>query len=58
MSLVLFIGFWAIAVFVVLDLLLFYICFEGVLIPMYFLIAFYGSRDRKVGAGYQFLLYT
>lgn len=33
--LLLFIAFWSYSVFLVLDLLLFYISFEGVLIPMY-----------------------
>jgi NADH-ubiquinone oxidoreductase chain 4 len=53
-----FIGFWSIAVFVVLDLLLFYISFEGVLIPMFFLIGWYGGRNRKIHAAYQLFLYT
>jgi len=47
-----------VAVFIVLDLLLFYISFEGVLIPMFFLIGFYGGRNRKIHAAYQFFLYT
>lgn len=52
------IALWSIAVFIVLDLLLFYISFEGVLIPMFLLIAFYGGRNRKIHAAYQFFLYT
>ena len=47
-----------IAVFLVLDLLLFYICFESILIPMFFLIGIYGGRNRKVHAAYEFFLYT
>jgi proton-translocating NADH-quinone oxidoreductase chain M len=47
-----------IAVFVVLDLLLFYICFEVVLIPMFLIITVWGSRERKIFAAYQFFLYT
>nr|YP_002274325.1 NADH dehydrogenase subunit 4 [Blastocladiella emersonii]ABB78018.1 NADH dehydrogenase subunit 4 [Blastocladiella emersonii] len=47
-----------IAVFVVLDLLLFYICFETVLIPMFLIIGIWGSRERKILAAYQFFLYT
>lgn len=47
-----------IAVFVVLDLLLFYIAFESSLIPMYLLIGIYGGRTRKIHAAYQFFLYT
>jgi len=56
--LLLLVGFWSIAVFIVLDLLLFYISFEGVLIPMYYLVTFYGSRNRKMHASYQFFIYT
>jgi NADH-ubiquinone oxidoreductase chain 4 len=47
-----------IAVFVVLDLLLFYICFESVLIPMFLIIGIWGARERKIHAAYQFFLYT
>jgi len=47
-----------IAVFTVLDLLLFYICFESVLIPMFLMIGIWGSRERKIHAAYQFFLYT
>ncbi|AUG77834.1 NADH-quinone oxidoreductase subunit M [Kitasatospora sp. MMS16-BH015] len=43
--------------FVVLDLLLFFLSFEIVLIPMYFLIARWGS-GRKVPAANRFILYT
>ena len=45
-------------VFLALDLVVFYVCFEAVLIPMYFIIGVYGSRARKVRAAYQFFLYT
>lgn len=47
-----------ILVFSVLDLLLFYICFESVLIPMFLVIGIWGSRERKIKAGYYFFLYT
>ena len=48
-----------IAVFVVLDLLLFYICFEIILIPMFIIIIKWGSnKKRKILAAYQFFLYT
>ncbi len=47
-----------IAVFSVLDLLLFYIFFESVLIPMFLIIGVWGSRERKIRAAYQFFLYT
>ncbi len=42
----------------VLDLLLFYISFEAILLPMFFLIGYYGSRDRKIEANNLFFLYT
>ena len=47
-----------IAAFCVLDLLLFYIFFESVLIPMFLIIGVWGSRERKVRAAYQLFLYT
>jgi proton-translocating NADH-quinone oxidoreductase chain M len=47
-----------ILVFSVRDLLLFYIFFESVLIPMFVLIGVWGSRQRKVRASYLFFLYT
>lgn len=46
------------AVFSVLDILLFYIFFESVLIPMFIIIGVWGSRERKIKAAYQFFLYT
>jgi len=45
-------------VFSVLDLLLFYIFFEAILIPMYLIIGVWGSRERKVRAVYLFFFYT
>lgn len=47
-----------ILMFSVLDILLFYIFFESVLIPMFFLIGIWGSRGRRIHAVYQFFLYT
>ncbi len=40
------------------DLLLFYLFFEAVLIPMFFIIGFWGSRERKVRAAYLLFFYT
>jgi NADH:ubiquinone oxidoreductase subunit 4 (subunit M) len=45
-------------VFCSLDLLLFYLLFEAVLIPMFFIVGVYGSRDRKIRASYLLFLYT
>ena len=47
-----------ICVFSVLDLVLFYIFFEAILIPMFLIIGVWGSRERKIRAAYQFFLYT
>lgn len=45
-------------VFSVLDLLLFYIFFEAILIPMFLLIGLFGSRERKTRAAYLLFFYT
>lgn len=45
-------------VFTALDLLVFYIFFEAVLIPMFLIIGGWGSRERRVRAAYFFFLYT
>lgn len=50
--------FLLIGVFCILDLLLFYIFFESVLIPMFLIVGIWGSRDRKILAAYYFFLYT
>ena len=47
-----------IGVFCVLDLFLFYIFFESVLIPMFLIIGVWGSRERKIRASFLFFLYT
>ncbi len=44
-------------VFLALDLLLFYVFFEVVLLPMYFLVGFWGG-ERKEYAAIKFFLYT
>ncbi|MFC8585565.1 NuoM family protein [Streptomyces sp. NPDC057217] len=45
------------ATFAVLDLVLFFLAFETVLIPMYFLIARWGGEGRRAAA-WKFVLYT
>jgi proton-translocating NADH-quinone oxidoreductase chain M len=52
------INFSSIAVFLVLDLLFFFICFEFILIPMFYVIGFFGSRNKKFLALNQLILYT
>ena len=45
-------------IFSALDLLVFYVFFEAVLVPMSLLIGLWGSRERKVRAFYLFFFYT
>jgi NADH:ubiquinone oxidoreductase subunit 4 (subunit M) len=47
-----------IGVFTSLDLMLFYLLFEAVLIPMFVIVGVYGSRQRKSRASYLLFLYT
>ena len=54
----LFLETFMLAVFCMLDLLLFYVFFESVLLPMFLIIGVWGSRERKIRAAYQFFLYT
>lgn len=54
----LFIDLFLLLVFSALDLLLFYIFFEAILIPMYLMIGVWGSRERKIRAVYLFFFYT
>lgn len=44
--------------FISLDILLFFIMFELILIPMFLLIGKFGSRINKIEAGYRFIIYT
>jgi len=50
--------FLLINVFCAVDLMLFYIAFESILLPMYFLVGYWGSRERRMHAAYQFFLFT
>ena len=47
-----------IAVFVVLDLMLFYIFFESVLIPMFLVVGIWGGSDSRIRASFLLFLYT
>lgn len=47
-----------IGVFTILDLVGFYILFEGILIPMFLIIGIWGSREEKIQASYYFFFYT
>jgi NADH:ubiquinone oxidoreductase subunit 4 (subunit M) len=52
----LFLEFFLIGVFCILDLLLFYIFFESVLLPMFLIVGIWGSSERKILASYYFFL--
>ena len=50
--------FFLINAFTTTNLLLFYVFFESVLIPMMFIIGIWGPGDRKIKANYYFIFYT
>ena len=47
-----------IVVFTILDLILFYVFFEAILIPMFLIIGVWGSRERRIRAAYMLFFYT
>ncbi len=53
-----FIQFFVCQSFLVLDFFMFYVFFEAILIPMFFLIGIWGSYDRNLHAAFVFFLYT
>lgn len=58
LALLLILEFFLVMSFLVLDLFLFYIFFESVLIPMVLIVGIWGSGERKIRAAYFFFLYT
>jgi NADH-quinone oxidoreductase subunit M len=56
--LLVFTEFCLVNVFSVLDLFLFYVFFEAVIIPMFIIIGVWGSRLRRIVAAFRFFLYT
>ncbi len=56
--LMLLLEFLLIGVFIIKDLLIFYILFEAVLIPMFLMIGIYGYRVEKIKASYYLFFYT
>ncbi len=48
----------SIIIFIVTDALLFYIVYEFLLIPMFYLIGYFGGRNAKLQAIYEFFIYT
>lgn len=52
-------SFWILSnVFSSLDFFYFFLFFELIVIPMFFLIGVWGSRNRKITASYQLFIYT
>lgn len=47
-----------IAVFVVLDLLLFYVFFESVLVPLFLIVGIWGASETRIRASFLLFLYT
>jgi NADH-quinone oxidoreductase subunit M len=47
-----------VGMFCALDYVLFYVFFEGVLIPMFIIIGVWGGSARKIYAAFKFFLYT
>ena len=45
-------------VFTIVNIIGFYVLFEGILIPMFLIIGVWGSREEKVQASYYFFFYT
>lgn len=40
------------------DLLLFYVCFEAVLVPLFFVVGMYGGSESRVRSAMLLFLYT
>ena len=47
-----------ISVFIMLDLLMFYVFFESVLIPLFFIVGIWGASESRIRASYYLFLYT
>ncbi len=58
MILLLAVEFLLINFFSVTDLIFFYICFEGILLPLFIIIGSFGSRQRRIHASFQLFFYT
>jgi NADH-quinone oxidoreductase subunit M len=52
------IQFFLVQFFTLLNFFFFYVAFEALLIPMFFIIGVWGSRSRKTFAAYLFFLFT
>lgn len=51
-------NFLLIGVFSSMDILIFYIFFEAILIPIFLIISIWGARDQRFKASYYFFFYT
>ena len=47
-----------IALFAVLDILIFYVLYESLLIPLFLIVGIWGHRERRIEAAYKLFLYT
>lgn len=56
--LILIVELFLILIFSVLDIFIFYIFYEAILIPVFLMIGIWGSRERKIRAFYLFFFYT
>lgn len=56
--LLLLVEYFLLVAFSATSLLFFYVAFESILIPMFFIIGIWGSRRRKIIASYYIFLYT
>jgi len=52
------IGLFLCIIFTAENVVMFYVFFEAILIPMYLIIGIWGSRERKIRAVYLFFFYT
>lgn len=57
-SIVSFIQFFVLQSFLVTDIFMFYVFFEAILIPMFFMIGIWGSYNRNIHASFMLFLYT
>lgn len=46
------------ATFLVLDVMVFYLCFESVLVPLFYMMGSYQGRERRLSAALALFLYT
>jgi proton-translocating NADH-quinone oxidoreductase chain M len=57
-NIILFMDFLILGVFLTLDLFFFFVFFESILIPMFLIILYWGSSNKKIRAAYYLFMYT